>query len=87
MLSLAERTQQVSVAGQVLKPGTYEMALGGGVVEAVALAGGVTPKASLREVVIKRADGTSVAVDLFDSMVHGKLAGCPALRAATWWWC
>ena len=80
VVSLSERTQRVSLAGQVAKPGTYDIPMGSGVIEAVAVAGGLTPKAALREAVIKRADGATTPVDLFAAMVHGDLANNPRLQ-------
>jgi polysaccharide export outer membrane protein len=52
VLNLVARTMTISVAGQVLKPGTYELRAGGGVLEGLALAGGVTPQADLTKVTV-----------------------------------
>lgn len=71
-LRLMARTVQISVAGQVQKPGTYEVPIGNGVIEAVAIAGGAGPKAALTQVTVKHANGQVVPVDLFQAMSRGK---------------
>ncbi|MDD2486645.1 MAG: polysaccharide export protein, partial [bacterium] len=43
VVNLTERTIKVSIAGQVKSPGTYDLPIGAGVVEAVAMAGGAQP--------------------------------------------
>ena len=58
----------------------YDAPTGGGVVEAVALAGGALPKAALTKTIVKRADGTAVVVDLFKVMVQGDLQGNIGLK-------
>ena len=75
VLNLVERTITVSVAGQVLKPGTHEVRAGGGVLEALSLAGGVTPQADLTKVTVRRADGSETLLNLVPVMVEGDLAG------------
>jgi polysaccharide biosynthesis/export protein len=63
------RTIQVQVVGEVGKSGPYEVPLGDGVVEAVALAGGPAPTAALSKTIVQRADGSRVAVDLYKALV------------------
>ena len=73
IISLIDRTITVDVAGQVEKPGSYELPVGSGVVEAVARAGGVKAPASLTGVILQRKDGATCRVDLFQVMVKGDL--------------
>jgi protein involved in polysaccharide export with SLBB domain len=73
VLTLNERTLRVSVAGQVQRPGLYDIPTGAGAVEAVAMAGGATPGAALSKVKIQRAGGAVVTADLFRAMVFGEV--------------
>jgi polysaccharide export outer membrane protein len=73
VVNLTERTIKVSIAGQVKSPGTYDLPIGAGVVEAVAMAGGAQPKAALTAVKVKRADGSIIPLDLFKVMVKGEI--------------
>ncbi len=73
VLSLAERTITVSVAGQVQRSGSYDLPVGSGVVEAVAAAGGVSDRALLTGVILQRKDGATCHVNLFQVMVKGNL--------------
>ncbi|MDQ3813680.1 MAG: SLBB domain-containing protein [Armatimonadota bacterium] len=70
-LRFTERTVQVSVAGEVQKPGVYSVPIGNGVVEAVAIAGGANPKAALTKVTVNRPSGKSIPVDLYKAQVLG----------------
>lgn len=72
VLSLARRTIKVRVAGQVSKPGAYELPLGAGVLAAIAEAQGVTDDAGLSAVAIRRADGSTRSVDLLDALINGQ---------------
>ncbi len=81
VLSVTERTVRISVAGQVQRPGAYDLPAGGGVVEAVALAGGVAQKAALTRVTVKHADGTMTNADLFKVMVLGDMQANLKLHA------
>ena len=73
VINLTERTIRVSIAGQVKAPGAYDLPIGGGIVEAVAMAGGTQPKAALTAVKVKRTDGSIIPVDLFKVMVKGEI--------------
>ncbi|HEX8832612.1 MAG TPA: SLBB domain-containing protein, partial [Abditibacteriaceae bacterium] len=66
------RTIQVRVAGQVQRPGFYDVPVGEGAVEAVSLAGGALPRAALTKTTINRADGKVIEVDLYSVLVLGK---------------
>ncbi len=54
------RSFKVSVLGEVLKPGRYELKSWSTVLDALALAGGFTPFAARARIVILRPDGNSV---------------------------
>lgn len=73
VINLTERTIKVSIAGEVKSPGTYDLPIGAGVVEAVAMAGGAQPRAALTAVKVKRADGSIISLDLFKAMVKGEI--------------
>jgi polysaccharide export outer membrane protein len=79
-LFFAARTVKVSVMGQVTTPGAYDVARGGGVVEAVSLAGGVGPKAALTRTMVKRLNGTIETVDLYRLVVQGQKGGDVVLQ-------
>jgi protein involved in polysaccharide export with SLBB domain len=72
VLRFVERTVQVNVVGQVWKTGSYSLPVGSGVLEALAAAGGVTPKASLRRVAVNRTDGSQPFIDLYKAVVLGE---------------
>lgn len=80
-LRFAERSISISVSGQALKPGHYDVPPGTGLVEALAVAGGTTPKAALSKVMVKRLNGTTVPVDLYKVMVLGQQEGDFQLQA------
>lgn len=80
-LRFAERSISISVSGQALKPGRYEVPPGTGLVEALAVAGGTTPRAALSKVMVKRLNGTTVPVDLYKVMVLGQQEGDFRLQA------
>lgn len=58
------RPERVFVLGAVPKPGAYDLPKGGGVAEALAIAGGGMANGALARATIKHADGTVVPVDL-----------------------
>jgi polysaccharide export outer membrane protein len=60
------------LVGQVVRPGSVEIQRGATVLEVMGLAGGVTPRAAMRSaVLIRRASGQTVALDLDKLMVRG----------------
>lgn len=69
----ASRQPQIFVLGLVSRPGVYDLPRGGGVAEALALAGGGSPRAALTQATIKRADGTVVPVDLLKAASQPQL--------------
>ncbi|MFQ3611976.1 MAG: SLBB domain-containing protein [Fimbriimonadales bacterium] len=64
-------TLQVTVTGEVKKPGIYSVDEGAGVLQALAQAEGVTDFAKLRDAVIDRS-GSYLRVDLYEAMVLAK---------------
>jgi protein involved in polysaccharide export with SLBB domain len=67
--------QFVYLVGQVVSPGAYEMKTGWTVVEAVAQAGGVTPKAALRKAsLIRRGTNVTIPLDLERIVLRGDQA-------------
>jgi len=67
--------QFVYLVGQVVSPGAYEMKTGWTVVEAVAQAGGLTPKASLRKAsLIRRGTNVTIPLDLERIVLRGDQA-------------
>lgn len=66
-----ERVLQVNVSGAVNKPNSYSLPIGNGAVEALSLAGGPTEDAALTKATLKRADGTTVPVNLFKAVIEG----------------
>ena len=65
------RAIHVTVSGQVHRPGVYDLKAGEGVLTALTLAGGVTPKASLHHVTVAHAGGRHDEIDLASAMQAG----------------
>ncbi len=64
-------TIRVSVAGEVKQPGTYDIEVGSGILEAIAIAGGTTELASLQRAFVDR-NGTAIPVNLLQVLVKGE---------------
>ena len=58
------RPRRVFVLGAVTRPGAYDLPLGSGVIEALALAGGALPRAALGQAQVTRPDGSVITVNL-----------------------
>lgn len=67
-LRFYQRVVNVNVSGAVARTGTYPLPRGGGVVEAIGLAGGPTNEASLSKATIRRASGAIIGVNLFKAL-------------------
>ncbi|MBD1853802.1 SLBB domain-containing protein [Leptolyngbya sp. ST-U4] len=91
-VSLIEmRPMRVGIAGQVNRPGTYNLSSGEEaaqfptVTEALQIAGGITPKADLRQVQVQRVqrDGSrqTINVNLWDLLMTGDLGKDVILHA------
>jgi protein involved in polysaccharide export with SLBB domain len=71
-LSLAKlRNIQVYVAGDVVRPGAYQMSAAGTVLTALFAAGGPTTNGSFRHLEIRRGRALVDSLDLYDYMLHG----------------
>jgi protein involved in polysaccharide export with SLBB domain len=64
-LRFTERIMRVSVAGQVARPGAYDIPIGSSLVEAIAQSGGATDKAALTRISITHADATEETINLY----------------------
>ena len=65
---------RVTVAGEVKTPGAFEIAPGTNLVDVLARAGGETSQASLENVTIRHADGSSEVVNVRDALLRGAAA-------------
>ncbi len=72
VLRFTERVIPVTIIGQVGRAGKYNIPIGDSIVEAIAFAGGHTPKAALTKASVRRADGTEVPIDLYRAIVMGE---------------
>jgi polysaccharide biosynthesis/export protein len=71
-LSLAKlRNIQVYVAGDVVRPGAYQMSAAGTVLNALYAAAGPTVNGSFRHVEIRRGRALVDSLDLYDYLLHG----------------
>lgn len=77
----AEPLARIFVNGHVKNPGAYELPEGGGVLEALTLAGGVRERPMLSRVTIVRAkDGGTEQIDLGPALIRGIVASNPRLQ-------
>src|SRR5690242_7085407 len=65
------RVNQVYVAGEVKQPGAYQISALGTALTALYAAGGVTTRANLRDIAIRRLDKVITHLDLYDYLLHG----------------
>ena len=74
-LSVANvRAVQVYVIGEVLQPGAYQVSALGTTLTALYTAGGVTERANLRKVEVRRAGRPSTTFDLYDYLLKGDVS-------------
>ena len=71
---------RVTVAGEIKTPGAFEVAPGTNLVDVLARAGGKTSQASLDNVTIRHADGTSEIVNVREALLRGAAAPPISLR-------
>lgn len=71
------RKVRVSMLGQVIRPGTYELPAGAHVLDSIAAAGGVTEAAALKEVQVMRPGASPVMVDLAKALAGDQSANLP----------
>jgi polysaccharide export outer membrane protein len=76
-----EPTTRVYVSGAVLKAGPVELPKGGGITEAISLAGGVTEHAAASRTLVQRLSGQSVPVDMDRVLNHGQAAPAISLES------
>jgi len=65
------RNIQVYVAGDVVRPGAYQISAAGTALTALYSAGGPTDNGSLRRVDVRRGDKLVDSVDVYDYLLHG----------------
>ncbi len=65
------RNIQVYVAGDVVRPGAYQMSSAGTVLTALYAAGGPTANGSFRQVTIRRGEKLVDSLDIYEYLVHG----------------
>ena len=73
------RTNQIYVMGEVLQAGAYQLSSVATALNALYAAGGPTDLGSLRDVQIRRRDGETVTLDLYDYLLEGDTSGDPVL--------
>jgi protein involved in polysaccharide export with SLBB domain len=69
------RVNQVYVVGEVTQPGAYQLSALGTAMSALYAAGGVTERANLREIVVRRNGEPVATLDLYDYLVAGDTKG------------
>jgi protein involved in polysaccharide export with SLBB domain len=65
------RNVQVFVAGDVVRPGAFQMPASGTVLTALYASGGPTESGSFRRVIIRRGDAVVDTVDVYDYLLYG----------------
>lgn len=65
------RNIQVYVAGDVVRPGAYQISAAGTVLTALYAAGGPTTNGSFRQVLVRRGTELVDSLDLYDYLLHG----------------
>src|SRR2546429_1195207 len=65
------RANQAYVVGEVSQPGAYQLSSLGTVLTALYAAGGVTERADMRQVELRRGGKTIATFDLYDYLIHG----------------
>ncbi|HET7041307.1 MAG TPA: polysaccharide biosynthesis/export family protein, partial [Gemmatimonadales bacterium] len=74
-LSVANvRAVQVYVIGEVTQPGAYQLSALGTTLTALYTAGGVTERANLRKVEVRRSGKVLATFDLYDYLLHGDVS-------------
>ncbi|MGQ0765590.1 MAG: SLBB domain-containing protein [Gemmatimonadota bacterium] len=75
------RTNQVFVAGDVRRPGSYRVSSAGTALTALYAAGGPTENGTLRRVTIRRGRGVVDTLDVYDYLVDGDASHDPRLQS------
>jgi len=76
-----EQVARVYINGHVKAPGAYELPTGAGVLELIALAGGVLTNPALSQVTIVRKDGRTESINLVPELVEGHIEKNPKLAS------
>ena len=69
------RINQIYVIGEVTQPGAYEISALGTALSALYAAGGVTTRADMRQLEIRRVDKLVATLDLYDYLLRGDKRG------------
>lgn len=75
------RSNQVFVAGDVRRPGSYRVSSAGTALTALYAAGGPTENGTLRRVVVRRGRGAVDTLDIYDYLVDGDASRDPRLQS------
>ena len=65
------RMQTIRVVGEVVRPGSYQVAATGGVLSALYEAGGLTERGNFRAVDVRRGTELVASIDLYDYLLRG----------------
>src|SRR2546426_702295 len=69
------RVNQVTVLGEVSQPGAYQISALGTALTALYAAGGVTGRANMRHIEVRRLDTLAATLDLYDYLLRGASRG------------
>ncbi len=69
------RVNQVTVLGEVKQPGAYQLSALGTALTALYAAGGVTGRANMRHIEVRRLDTLAATLDLYDYLLRGTTRG------------
>ena len=69
------RVNQVTVLGEVKQPGAYQISALGTALTALYAAGGVTGRANMRHIEVRRLDTLAATLDLYDYLLRGTTRG------------
>ncbi len=69
------RVNQVTVLGEVKQPGAYQLSALGRALTALYAAGGVTARANMRHIEVRRLDSLIATLDLYDYLLRGTTRG------------
>lgn len=73
----------VTVAGEVASAGFHTLPPGASILDALAVAGGVTDEGSLRAIAVRTPDGATTTLDLYQLAIAGKADGIGAVANGT----
>ncbi|NTW82785.1 MAG: capsule biosynthesis protein [Chlorobiaceae bacterium] len=80
-VSIAQtRSVQVYVTGHAKRPGSYTLSAMSTMLNAMFLSGGPSVTGTMRNIKIKRGDGTLMTFDLYDILIHGDKSSDLTLR-------